>query len=109
MLQPITRRPQLSAISTAPALKVPSGIAPGPQLTVIVPTRNEHGNVRPVYHALCRALQGIDWEVIFVDDDSRDGTPETVCRLASYDRRPRCIHRIRPRRLPSACRPGLLA
>jgi dolichol-phosphate mannosyltransferase len=109
MLQPITRRPQLSAISSAPALKVPSTIAPGPQLAVIVPTRNEHGNVRPVYHALCRALQGIDWEVIFVDDDSQDGTPEAVRRLAGYDRRARCIQRIGRRGLASACVEGILA
>src|SRR5713226_9663585 len=109
MFQSIARRTDLSAISTAPAPEVPSAIAPGPQLTVIVPTRNEHDNVRPVYHALCRALQGIDWEVIFVDDDSRDGTPEAVCRLASYDRRARCIQRIGRRGLASACVEGILA
>src|SRR5713101_3592881 len=109
MFQSIARRTHLSAISTAPAPEVPSAIAPGPQLTVIVPTRNEHDNVRPVYHALCRALQGIDWEVIFVDDDSQDGTPEAVCRLASYDRRARCIQRIGRRGLASACVEGILA
>ena len=107
MVQLIARRPHL--VSTGPAPQFSSAIAPGPQLTVIVPTRNEHGNVRPVYHALCRALQGIDWEVIFVDDDSRDGTPEAVRRLASYDRRARCIQRIGRRGLASACVEGILA
>src|SRR6266571_7352239 len=109
MFQSIARRTDLSAISTAPAPEVPSAIAPGPQLTVVVPTRNEHDNVRPVYHGLCRALQGIDWEVIFVDDDSQDGTPETLCQLASYDRRARCIQRIGRRGLASACVEGILA
>ena len=86
-----------------------SAITPGPELTVIVPTRNEHDNVRPVYDALCRTLQGIDWEVIFVDDDSQDGTAEAVCRLANQDRRVRCIHRIGRRGLASACVEGILA
>jgi dolichol-phosphate mannosyltransferase len=53
---------------------------------VIVPTLNEHDNVRPVYEALCRTLQGIDWEAIFVDDDSQDGTPEVIYRLATKPR-----------------------
>ena len=74
-----------------------------------MPTRNEHDNVRPVYDALCRTLEGIDWEAIFVDDDSQDGTPEAVCRLASLDRRVRCIQRIGRRGLASACVEGILA
>jgi dolichol-phosphate mannosyltransferase len=86
-----------------------SAITPGPELTVIVPTRNEHDNVRPVYDALSRTLQGIDWEVIFVDDDSQDGTAEAVCRLANQDRRVRCIQRIGRRGLASACVEGILA
>src|SRR5262249_33494269 len=80
-----------------------SATTPGPELSVIVPTRNEHDNIRPVYDALCRTLQGIDWEAIFVDDDSQDGTPEAIYRLASQDRRVRCIQRIGRRGLASAC------
>jgi cellulose synthase/poly-beta-1,6-N-acetylglucosamine synthase-like glycosyltransferase len=76
-------------------------ITPGPELTVIVPTRNEHDNIRPVYEALCRALEGIDWEAIFVDDDSQDGTSELVTLLAHRDRRVRCIQRIGRRGLYS--------
>src|SRR5262245_9633977 len=81
----------------------------GPELSVIVPTRNERDNVRPVYEALCRTLQGIDWEAIFVDDDSQDGTPEAVCQLASQDRRVRCIQRIGRRGLASASVEGILS
>jgi dolichol-phosphate mannosyltransferase len=88
---------------------VRGGIAPGPELTVIVPTRNEHDNVRPVYDALRRALEGIDWETIFVDDDSQDGTPEAICLLAKNDRRLRCIQRVGRRGLASACVEGILA
>jgi dolichol-phosphate mannosyltransferase len=109
MLQSIVKRPHPSVASIASAAEAPSAIAPGPQLTVIVPTRNEHDNVRPVYHALCRSLQGIDWEVIFVDDDSQDGTPESVRQVARFDRRARCIQRIGRRGLASACVEGILA
>jgi dolichol-phosphate mannosyltransferase len=85
------------------------GMTPGPELTVIVPTRNENDNVCPLYQALCRTLEGIDWEVIFVDDDSQDGTPGAVCRLGALDRRVRCIQRIGRRGLASACVEGMLA
>ena len=96
-------------MTVAPTHESRGEIRPGPELTVIVPTRNEHDNVHPVYNALCRTLQGIDWEVIFVDDDSQDGTPETVCRLACHDRRVRCIQRIGRGGLASACVEGILA
>jgi dolichol-phosphate mannosyltransferase len=82
---------------------------PGPELTIVVPTRNEHDNICPIYDALCRTLEDIDWETIFVDDDSQDGTPEAICRLARLDRRVRCIQRIGRRGLASACVEGILA
>jgi dolichol-phosphate mannosyltransferase len=109
MIQSIGRSTHLVASVAAPARDVPSVIPPGPQLTIVVPTRNEHDNVTPVYHALCRVLQNISWEVIFVDDDSNDGTPELICRLANSDGRVRCIHRIGRRGLASACVEGILA
>jgi glycosyltransferase involved in cell wall biosynthesis len=99
----------LIAPAAGPTRESRSAITPGPELSVIVPTRNEHDNVRPVYDGLCRTLQGIDWEAIFVDDDSKDGTPEAVCRLANQDRRVRCIQRIGRRGLASACVEGILA
>jgi dolichol-phosphate mannosyltransferase len=92
-----------------PAQDAWSATTPGPEFTIIVPTRNEHNNILPVYHALCHTLHGVDWEVIFVDDDSQDGTPEAVCRLANDDRRVRCIQRIGRRGLASACVEGILA
>ncbi len=46
-------------------------------LSVVVPTRNEHENIWPLVEALHSALQGLRVEVIFVDD-SDDDTPETI-------------------------------
>lgn len=48
-----------------------------PALTVVVPTRNEAGNVRPLLTSLHEALKEIPAEVIFVDD-STDETPAIV-------------------------------
>jgi dolichol-phosphate mannosyltransferase len=109
MVQSIARSAGLLATVAGPAPEVASVVAPGPQLTIVVPTRNERDNVRPVYDALCRALNGTDWEVVFVDDDSKDGTAEAVCRLANSDCRVRCIRRIGRRGLASACIEGILA
>jgi len=109
MFQSIGQPAPLLATVAAPAPEVSSTIAPGPQLSIVVPTRNEHDNVRPAYDALCRVLQGIDWEVIFVDDDSKDGTPEAIRGLANSDGRVRCIQRIGRRGLASACVEGILA
>src|SRR5262245_46092804 len=105
----VAKHANLFAPAAWPTKQSRSAITPGPELSVIVPSRNEHDNVRPVYDALCRTLQGIDWEAIFVDDDSRDGTPEAVCRLATQDRRVRCIQRIGRRGLASACVEGILS
>ena len=104
-----TGRMELPAIAASSTHKAEGAITPGPELSVIVPTHNEHDNVRPLYDALCCTLQGVDWEAIFVDDESQDGTAEAVCWLANYDRRVRCIQRIGRRGLTSACVEGILA
>jgi dolichol-phosphate mannosyltransferase len=75
---------------------------PGPELTVIVPTRNERDNIIPLYNVLSAALGERNWEMIVVDDESRDGTPDVVRWLAGYDRRVRLIGRIGRRGLASA-------
>ena len=105
----MTRADLLPVTSDAPTEETQSAGTPGPGLTVVLPTRNEHDNVRPVYDALCSSLRGVDWEAIFVDDDSQDGTAAAACRLANHDRRVRCIQRIGRRGLASACVEGILA
>src|SRR5215471_6807308 len=82
---------------------------PGPTLSVVAPTRNERDNIVPLYNALESALANIDWEVIVVDDDSNDGTPDAVQWLARHDRRVRLIQRIGRRGLSSACVEGIQA
>jgi dolichol-phosphate mannosyltransferase len=79
------------------------------QLSVIVPTFNECDNVVTLVQRLDVALAGIAWEVIFVDDNSPDGTSDVVRMLARQDSRVRCIRRIGRRGLSGACIEGMLA
>jgi dolichol-phosphate mannosyltransferase len=58
---------------------------------------------------LSAALAGLDWELIFVDDDSPDGTSDVVRAYAAQDRRIRLIQRIGRRGLSTACIEGILA
>jgi dolichol-phosphate mannosyltransferase len=78
-------------------------------LAVVVPTLNESANVPVLVERLHRVLAGIEWEVVFVDDDSRDGTADVVRSIAQHDPRVRCVQRIGRRGLSSACVEGILA
>ena len=79
------------------------------QLSVIVPTFNERDNVAVLFARLAETLEGISWEVIFVDDNSPDGTWQAVQEMAQRDARVRCIRRIGRRGLSGACIEGILA
>ena len=80
-----------------------------PVLSVIVPCFNERPNVAPMIAKLDAALAGTPWEVIYVDDNSPDGTAQEVRRLAAQDPRVRCIRRIGRRGLASAVIEGALS
>ena len=95
-----TSKPGTEALSQAAGL---------PQLSVVVPTFNERDNVTVLYRRLEATLAGIPWEVVFVDDNSPDGTWEVVRALARKDSRVRCIRRIGRRGLSGACIEGILA
>jgi dolichol-phosphate mannosyltransferase len=79
------------------------------QLSVIVPTFNERDNVTELFRRLEATLAGVAWEVIFVDDNSPDGTWDVVRGLAETDTRVRCLRRIGRRGLSGACIEGILA
>jgi dolichol-phosphate mannosyltransferase len=79
------------------------------ELTVVVPTFNEAGNVAAMVAALRVALEGIAWQVIFVDDDSPDGTASAVKAIAAADPRVQCIRRVGRRGLAGAVIEGAMA
>jgi dolichol-phosphate mannosyltransferase len=78
-------------------------------LTIVVPILNERDNLEPLLGLVAVALKGISWEVIFVDDDSRDGSADHARTLARRDPRVRCLQRIGRRGLSTACIEGVLA
>jgi dolichol-phosphate mannosyltransferase len=84
-------------------------LAAGPELTVVAPTFNEVANVARLVDKLAAALAGIAWEVIFVDDDSPDGTASAVKEIAARDGRVRCLRRVGRRGLSGAVIEGALA
>jgi len=80
-----------------------------PVLTVVVPCYSERPNVARLIARLDAALCGIPWEVVYVDDNSPDGTAAEVRRIAQTDSRVRCIRRIGRRGLSSAVIEGALS
>ena len=104
--QPGPKESELDASAPAPAGR---SLVTGPELSVIVPTFNERGNIVELIDRLTTCLGPRAWEVMFVDDDSPDGTAELVLDIAAKDHRVRCLRRIGRRGLASACVEGMLA
>lgn len=63
------------------------------QLSIIVPLYNEEGSVKPLYDAIVKAVHplGLDYEILFVDDGSKDNTVREASKLAKKDQRLRII------------------
>jgi dolichol-phosphate mannosyltransferase len=88
---------------------MPSSRTVPAELAVVIPTLNERDNVALVVERLNQALAGIAFEVIFVDDDSPDGTADAVRAIGAQQGHVRCVQRIGRRGLSSACIEGILA
>lgn len=80
---------------------------PGLSRTIIVPTFRERDNIPIVVQRLESLLSGTDWEVVFVDDDSDDGSLEVLIALARSKPHVRFIRRVGRRGLASACMEGM--
>lgn len=80
-----------------------------PVISVIVPCYNEVANVAPLVAMLESVLAGRHWEVIFVDDNSPDGTTAAVRALARQKSHVRGICRVGRRGLSSAVIEGALS
>ena len=85
-----------------------SPVTAGPELTLVIPTLNERDNIGPLVDLLDAVLEAVSWEVIFVDDDSPDGTAERIREIGRRDRRVRCLQRLGRRGLTTACIEGVL-
>jgi len=56
-----------------------------PEVSVVLPVFNEEGNLRPLLDELLPAVRGLGrpFEILFVDDGSRDRTPGVLAELAA--------------------------
>src|SRR4029450_1727816 len=53
------------------------------ELSMVIPTRNESGNIEPLLMRIHQALKGISAEVVFVEDGT-DETPEVIRKLQEW-------------------------
>ena len=78
-------------------------------LSVVVPCYNEEMNVVPLVEGLRQFYDDYLYEIILVDDNSRDGTATIIRRLAEKDSRIRPISRTGPNGVGRALRDGYRA
>jgi dolichol-phosphate mannosyltransferase len=84
-----------------------------PELSVVVPVFNEHDNVAPLLREILSALRGasprVAFEVIFVDDHSRDGTLAALQALKAEAPELRVLHHVTQSGQSTAIRTGVKA
>lgn len=81
-------------------------------ISVVIPVYNEAGCLREHVDALrplLTELAGNDWEIVLVDDGSRDGTGAEIAALAAADPHVRCCTHAVNRGKGAAVRTGVLA
>jgi len=76
--------------------------------SLIIPTYNEAENIPILLDKVTSVLEGLDFEIIVVDDNSPDKTYEIVAKYHARDPRVRCIVRRSERGLSSAVIAGFL-
>ncbi len=97
------------SVATAARVEEATTARPAPELSIVVPTFNERANIPILVERLARLLASCDWEVVFVDDNSPDGTAAAARAIGETDSRVRCIRRIGRRGLAGACLEGMLS
>ena len=80
-----------------------------PDISVVVPVRNEAGNIAPLVSEIAAALAGRDFEIVYVDDGSGDATGEELAQLSAARPYLRHVRHARSCGQSSAVTTGVLA
>ena len=64
-------------------MSISNGRDPAPAVSVVVPVRNEAGNISPLVAEIEAALAGRAFEIVYVNDGSKDGTEAELLALAA--------------------------
>ncbi len=80
-----------------------------PELSVVIPVHNEADNIGPLVDEVRRALDGVTFEIVLVDDASTDATPARVDALAASHADVRVVRHGRNAGQSSAVRSGIAA
>lgn len=81
-----------------------------PPLSVVVPVFNERDNVAPLVHEITAALRGrIGFEIVYVDDHSRDDTLQVLQALKAEVPELRVVHHVTQSGQSTAIRTGVKA
>lgn len=81
-----------------------------PEISVVVPVFNEQDNVPPLVHEIVAALRGVvPFEIVYVDDDSRDGTLAVLQELKHQVPELRVLHHVVQSGQSTAIRTGVKA
>ena len=78
------------------------------ELSVVIPVKNEAGNIAPLVAEIAAALDGrIDYEIVYVDDGSSDATAAEIRDLQRRMTRLRLIRHAQSRGQSAAIRSGV--
>src|SRR5687767_9531525 len=111
--KPVCPRSWRGAATTS--ARMPDAMSTSPHLSVVVPVFNERDNVAPLVHEITAALRGRepreggDFEIVYVDDHSRDDTLAVLQALKADVPELRVIHHVTQSGQSTAIRNGVKA
>ena len=80
---PLREHPSSGRVEPARGAEAREALPEGPEISVVVPVFNEEGSIAELYAAIAAALDGERYEVVFVNDGSRDRSAERLRELAA--------------------------